>query len=182
MIFPKPNPATTNKLGTTFTQINLGKHMNASATLLKELKSTDICAIQEPHTRKNGIPSMPKSHKQFTPHSKDKVRVALLLPQDLAKHAMSLSSFNSRDSIVLRVRITSSLTILLASIYMDITQQIPEHNLTRLSNYAESEALPLIICTDSNAHHTAWGSPHCNTRGRVLCPAINSNNLIICNT
>ena len=177
-----PQQNTPTNIGTKILQINIGKRISASMTLLNELQSTNICAIQEPFARKNRIPNVPRSHKQFVPYSSDKARVALIVPIDLARNAMSLGAFNNRDCIVLRIRISSSLTILIASIYMDITSPIPELSINRLTALASAEDLPLVICTDSNAHHTAWGHSSTNARGRALFPIINSNNLIISNT
>ena len=177
-----PVPPRVSSFATQVTQINLARKINASSTLMKELKSSHICALQEPLIRNNRLVNVPKSHKQFVPCSKDKPRVAFILPQDLGKRTMSLGSFNNRDCIVIRLRINSRLTILIASIYMDINNAIPDNLLSRISNYADNEQLPLIICTDSNAHHTAWGHRNCNTRGRELCLSINSNNLVICNS
>ncbi|KAL5259722.1 hypothetical protein ACHWQZ_G009982 [Mnemiopsis leidyi] len=65
---------------------------------------------------------------------------------------------------------------------MDITSDIPSGLLTRLSTYAETERLPLIVGADTNAHHTAWGHLTCNSRGRELLQALNANNLVLCNT
>ena len=92
-----------------------------------------------------------------------------------------LGQFSNEDSVVLRIKLNSSTSFLLASIYMDIDKPIPEHLINRICNQAEADNLPVIICTDSNAHHTAWGHRDCNTRGRTLLPIINSNNLVIMN-
>merc|ERR1711895_68048 len=43
---------------------------------------------------------------------------------------------------------------------MDCTLQNPiSEDLQRLSEYAQQRNLPLVICTDSNAHSTLWGCP-----------------------
>ncbi|KAL5263830.1 hypothetical protein ACHWQZ_G005038 [Mnemiopsis leidyi] len=139
-------------------------------------------AAKEPVIRNNKMCSVPTSHKQFVPHTSGRARVAALLPKELAKSTMVLGKFNSADSIVLRVKLSKDITLLLASIYMDITSDIPSGLLTRLSTYAETERLPLIVGADTNAHHTAWGHLTCNSRGRELLQALNANNLVLCNT
>ena len=156
--------------------------MHASDDLFKDIRSSDICLIQEPPIRNNRIPRVPLTHKQFVPFSKERARVAQIIPKDLAKTAMSLGSFNSRDCLVLRLIINKQLTILLASIYMETTDPLPEQTLARLCDYAEQENLPLVICTDGNSHHTSWGHRCCNTRGRQLLLVLNSNNLLVNNT
>ena len=167
---------------TPITQLNLGKRITAMTSLFKELKSNDICLLQEPLVSKtNRIGNVPKSHQQILPYSKDRCRVACIVPKDLFKRTMTLGTFCSADSLVMRVRFGKNLTILLASVYMDETKSIPSNLITRISNFADSEKLPLIIGTDSNAHHTAWGHPSCNARGRELIQLISSNNLVLCN-
>ena len=163
-------------------QLNLGKRFSAANTLHKDLKLNQICLLQEPVVRNNSISNVPKSHKQFVPFSKNRARVAALLPRDLARVTMVLGSYNSEDSLVLRVKLRDNLTLLLATIYMDSTKEIPAGLLTRLSSYAERERLPLITGTDSNAHHTAWGHQSCNARGRELLQALSANNLALCNS
>ena len=171
-----------NIIGPNIIQLNLGKHMNASKSLLQGLGSSTICAIQEPFIRNNRIPCCPKSHKQFIPTCSSRPRVALVLPADLARNTMVLGTFSSADCIVVRVKLNRTTNLLLASIYMDIDHSVPVHLVTRICNQADADDIPLIVGTDSNAHHTAWGHRDCNTRGRNLLPCINSNNLVIVNS
>ena len=167
---------------TSVIQINLGKRFTATSTLHKELKTNQICLIQEPVVRKGTIGNVPRSHRQFVPYTKDKPRVAALLPKDLGRKTMVLSGLSSGDNITLRCSINKDLSIILTSIYMDITKDIPSDLITRIASYAERERLPLIASVDSNAHHTAWGHHSTNARGRSLLQSISSNNLAICNT
>ena len=169
-------------LSTSVIQINLGKRFIAASTLHKELKTNQICLLQEPVVRRGVVGNVPKSHKHFVPFTQDKPRVAALLPKDLGKKTMILAGLSSGDSITLRSNINKDLTIILTSIYMDITKDIPSDLITRIASYAEREKLPLIASVDSNAHHTAWGHHSTNTRGRTLLQSISSNNLAICNT
>jgi len=138
--------------------------------------------LQEPVVRRGVVGNVPKSHKHFVPFTQDKPRVAALLPKDLGKKTMILAGLSSGDSITLRSNINKDLTIILTSIYMDITKDIPSDLITRIASYAEREKLPLIASVDSDAHHTAWGHHSTNTRGRTLLQSISSNNLAICNT
>ena len=39
----------------------------------------------------------------------------------------------------------------------------------------------MIICSDTNCHHIAWGSTDCNARGESLLDFILSKNLFFCN-
>ena len=156
--------------------------MTAANTLHKELKSNQICLLQEPAIRKGRITNVPKTHKQFVPFSKENPRAALILPTDLSRQTMVLGGLSSRDSITVRSKINKDLTLTLASIYMDNTQEIPGDLITKLTGYAEREKLPLVAGIDSNSHHVAWGHSSTNDRGRKLLQLISSCGLIICNT
>ena len=132
--------------------------------------------------RRGSIGNVPKTHKQFVPFTKDRPRVAALLPKDLGRQTMVLAGLSSGDNITMRSKISKDLSIVMASIYMDITKDIPSDMITRLASYAEREKLPLIASMDSNAHHVAWGHGDTNARGRALLQTLSANNLIICNT
>jgi hypothetical protein len=47
--------------------------------------------------------------------------------------------------------------------------------------YCENENLGLIMGSDSNVHHSAWGRTNCNCRGEALVEFLNSSNLEILN-
>ena len=113
--------------------------------------------------------------------SQDRARAAALLPVDIGRKTMVLSGLSSADCITLRSRINKVLSVILASMYMDSTKDIPGDLITRITNYAERERIPLIAAVDSNAHHTAWGHPSSNQRGRNLLQILGANNLAICN-
>ena len=108
--------------------------------------------------------------------------MAAILPKDLARNSMILGQFSSADSIFIRSRINSSLSIVLGSLYMDQTQNISSDIFDRVARFTDKEKLPLVLGVDSNAHHTAWGHPTTNNRGQQLLQVLNANNLIICNT
>ncbi len=171
-----------SKYNTPFIQLNLGKRFTAVNSLHKELTPNQICLLQEPVVRRGTIGNVPKTHKQFVPFTKDRPRVAALLPKDLGRQTMVLGGLSSGDSITLRSKISKDLTIILSSIYMDNTKDIPCDLVTRIASYTERENLPLIAGVDSNAHHVAWGHSSTNARGRALLQTLSANNLILCNT
>ena len=106
-----------SKLNTPIIQLNLGKRFTAVNSLHKELKPNQICLLQEPVVRRGTIGNVPKTHKQFVPFTKDRPRVAALLPKDLGRQTMVLGGLSSGDNITLRSKITKDLTLILASIY-----------------------------------------------------------------
>ena len=139
-----PNYSRESTYSTSVIQINLGKRFTAATTLHKELKTNQICLIQEPVVRKGTIGNVPRSHQQFVPYTQDRPRVAALLPKDLGRKTMVLSGLSSGDNITLRCSINKDLSIILTSIYMDITKDIPSDLITRIASYAERERLPPI--------------------------------------
>ena len=162
-------------------QINLGKRMVAQTTLFSSLKTNQIILVQEPSIRKGRITNVPKSHTQFVPFHRERNRAAVLIPRDLARNTMMLGGLCDRDIATVRCRIDKNLTIVLSSIYMDITKQIPINLLGKIAEYAKKESLPLIIGVDTNAHHTVWGSRDINARGRTLLQTLGGEGLAICN-
>jgi hypothetical protein len=63
----------------------------------------------------------------------------------------------------------------------DSTDPRPSRELEDLVRYCEKENLHLLVGCDSNAHHTAWGSTKCNSRGEALMEFLSSLNLEILN-
>ena len=57
----------------------------------------------------------------------------------------------------------------------------PARELEELVRYCENENIQLLVGCDSNAHHTAWGSTNCNSRGEALIEFLNTSNLEILN-
>jgi hypothetical protein len=47
--------------------------------------------------------------------------------------------------------------------------------------YCEKENIYLVVGCDSNAHHSAWGSTNCNSRGETLVEFLNTTTLEILN-
>ena len=72
-------------------------------------------------------------------------------------------------------------TILVASIYMPIDSRLPPMPMEELLKYSEDTRIPVIVASDTNAHHHAWGSNDCNQRGYNLCEFIAATNLEISN-
>ena len=163
-------------------QYNVDKRYDSQITFFKNLKSNEFILLQEPAIKNKGIPNVPKTHTQYIHYGSGRSRAAILLPQELKKKTMKLTSFCSEDIMVTRTRINNNTTIIMASIYMDITKPVPTDTIDRLTIFAERERLPLVVGTDSNAHHTAWGHPSCNRRGRDLLQSLSSNNLVLINS
>ena len=96
--------------------------------------------------------------------------------------AYMLSHLSNRDQTVITVKLERQ-TIVLASIYMpgDSLLPPPSDIMKELVIHCEANKLSLIICSDTNCHHIAWGSTDCNVRGESLLDYILSKNLFFCN-
>ena len=112
------NNSRESSYSTSVIQINLGSALqqHPHSTLHKELKTNQICLIQEPSVRKGAIGNVPKSHQQVVPFTQDRPRVAALLPKDLGRKTMVLSGLSSSDNITLMCSINKDLSIVLTSI------------------------------------------------------------------
>ena len=113
-------------------------------------------------------------------YSSDRARAALLLPQDLKRHTMKLTSFCNADSMVTRIRINQHYINYGINLYGYHKAGSYRSYYNRLSSYAERERLPLVMGTDSNTYHTAWEHLSSNSRGRDLLQSLSANNLVIC--
>ncbi|OXA46641.1 Retrovirus-related Pol polyprotein from type-1 retrotransposable element R1 [Folsomia candida] len=58
--------------------------------------------------------------------------------------------------------------VVISSAYMDRNYACPPEEMRQLVSYCETNGLPLVIGSDTNAHHTMWGSTNINSRGAQL--------------
>ena len=58
--------------------------------------------------------------------------------------------------------------VIIISSYWDINLPSIPQSLINAVNYCNTNNLPFIIGTDSNAHSTLWGSPNTDARGGQL--------------
>jgi hypothetical protein len=98
--------------------------------------------------------------------------------------SVNLPQFGMKDNTAARVEFTvkgrkSNLAVV--SSYLPITNDIPSPEMERLAEYFEQQGLLLIIGCDTNAHHFAWGSHECNSRGNLLAEYIATTTLEIAN-
>ena len=153
-----------------FTQINLHKAAQATNLLGQDLagKTQSICFITEPHTNAGKITGMPRGMSIIADKSANPTnpgpRAGILASKDLAANGME--PWCNRDCATAIVKLHGR-QVLLASIYLDITQPVIPAWLDDLLNMAEAKQLPIIMGMDSNAHSTLFG-PDNNARGEAL--------------
>jgi hypothetical protein len=97
-----------------------------------------------------------------------------------------LPDFFCRDLVAVLVKYCEEWAerkIVVCSAYLpyDSEDPPPTKELEDLVRYCEKEHVHLLVGCDSNAHHSAWGSTNCNSRGKALMEFLSSSNLEILN-
>ena len=164
-------------------QKNLQHSKSASVDFSKQLETamskTDshmITCLQEPYNYKNRVCLLTKQCDLFFQGKAP--RTAILSSKQT--NLVMIPSLSDRDTTVCQWSRVKD-TILIASVYLDITKPTISEGLEKAVNFARNEGWEVIICMDSNAHSTIWGNPINNPRGDELELFIMSNNLHIHN-
>ena len=153
-----------------FTQLNLHKAVQATVLLGRELegKTQSIALLTEPHTVAGKITGMPKGttaiYDKSIKNGQPGPRAGIVASRDLGLTAVENRC--NRDCAVAIARIHGRRT-LLASVYMDIHEDIAPAWLVDLIGMAKAKRLPLLLAMDSNAHSSLYG-PDNNARGLSL--------------
>ena len=175
---------------TTFWQLNLNKSKAATAHLrhkLSNFPSQFIGFLQEPYTYKGKAcyldPQGLELH-QVT-GTRDSVTGKLLGPRAIivSTHSTELVMLpmSTRDCTACLWHPNRKSTVVIASIYMDITKDVITEELKEVVKFAKEKKYPLIIACDSNAHAHLWGMVQSNPRGETLEDFILQENLVVCN-
>ena len=95
-----------------------------------------------------------------------------------------LPGFSCRDLVAVRIKCDEEgaeqrLVVCTAYLPYDSHDPPPSKELEEIVRYCENENLYLVVWCDSNAHHSAWGSTNCNSRGETLVEFLKSSNLEI---
>jgi len=125
---------------------------------------------------------IPPVHKDLTLFYKNdgesRPRAAIAIHNKLLEKGWELTQFTTPDLIAMKLRLNKG-DIVVASCYMDgkPNMAIPPADLSPVVNYARKHNLPLIVGSDTNAHHFAWGNKYCDKRGDELLDYMYGNNL-----
>jgi hypothetical protein len=148
-------------------QINLQHSRVATDNLMKIIAEdgTDILCIQEPYTIQNKTVGMPKKYKIFASGG-GRNRAAIVVTNNQVD-TLLLKQLSDVDTVVLEVTIENA-KIILASMYLDIRQQI-DIDLTKMEAIIQhAKGAGVLIAMDSNSRSTSWYDTLTNTRGRIL--------------
>lgn len=168
-------------------QINLHRAKAASAVLSKRFlnEGFNIGLLQEPWTVKDLIKGLPTKCKLLYSKGNGRPRAALLLSSNL--FFLPLTEYTTRDLASAIINIpteTGTKRIVIASVYMppDESSPVPSDELAALVDYCVKENLQIVIGSDVNSHHTAWGSTDTRQRGETLLEYILLHDLHVVNT
>jgi hypothetical protein len=134
-----------------------------------------IC-LQEPHMHNGRLLGLPYTCNKFHKRSKA-FRAAIVAPRNLDLWYMD--ELSTTDLVVCTLK-GKTKDIIIASLYCDITTNIPQelHNLTQ---FCLQKNLEVIICADTNAHSTLWGCDSNNGRGDLFDDFLINTNLRVSN-
>ena len=97
-----------------------------------------------------------------------------------------LPGFNCRDLVAVLIQYNeegTERTLVICSAYLPYVSEDPppSNELQELVRYCENENLYLVVEYGTSAHHSAWGSTNCSSRGDTLVEFPNSSNFEILN-
>jgi len=164
-------------------QANLQHKKGAMDTLgitLKGKKQT-IVTLTEPYYNNKGI--IPRVNKKMTLFyaDSDQPRTAIGIHSPMEEHATLVDDLSDRDITTIKL-VNDGSTIILASIYMDQNNPIPEEHIDKLTKRARDQKAALIITMDSNSHHQSWGDKNTDKRGTEIINTLAKNNLELANS
>ncbi len=154
-----------------FRQLNLHKSKIATANLVEEAAkaSNFIHCLQEPHVYKGSLPGYPSNANLY--YSKEShPRTAIFGSKNL--NLWFAPEFSSGDitTFIWKTEFTEIPEIFVVSVYLDIQlndSKIIPSELLHLVKKCRENRKPLIVCADTNAHSTLWGT-ETNSRGTLV--------------
>ena len=166
-------------------QINLHRSINPTAQFYYNIELNDdapyISFVQEPYCYKGKPLYLPGNGKTFYYPSNNQLnpRATLTVSNNIADQFFFQTQFSDLDTATCSVELPNS-KLYISSIYMDITQSLPSKFID-LAEHCLTHKHGLIIGTDSNSRHTAWGNSISNSRGHSLIQALAQAGLLWCN-
>jgi hypothetical protein len=169
-----------------FIQINAQHNKITTSIINQELHYLDsqnknsIILIQEPYTYNKSLPGLPR-HRLIFDSNSEKPRTGILFSSRLKLTPIQSLVRKDLAASLLSTNHPNMENICIASLYLDITDNLPGHNLTDLIKTCKNNKWHLICSVDTNAHSPLWNSKDSNQRGQVLEDFIILNNLIVLN-
>ena len=165
-------------------QINLHRSENPTAQFYYNVEQNDdlpfVTFVQEPYCYKGKPKHLPGNGVTFYHSSPDlsNPRATLTVSNNIANQFFFQKQFSDRDISTCSIELPNS-KLYLSSVYMEInTSHEPPEKFIKLAEHCLSHKHGLVIGTDSNAHHTAWGNRSTNTRGTKLLNCLAQSGLL----
>lgn len=172
-------------------QINLHKCKSATALIVNTLhlaqtnKIKQIVLIQEPwivNKKINGFENVPCN--VFYLNKGENPRSCIVTSKDITITLLPQFCDGDTTSVMLNTGSAgSNEDIVFCSAYLpyDGRDSTPGKVVSELTEFCSDSGLSLIIGSDTNAHHTLWGSSNINDRGSKLAEFLACTNLEILN-
>jgi len=165
-------------------QTNLQKSKAASSSLwqsLAELHTPSLIFLQEPNVFKGKLVGMNANNNSYH-FSSGRFRAAIVGSPTMDLWMCDKFTDNDFVTCIWRTGRQDFPEIYVVSAYCDITcMQVPDM-WTKLCDHARKEHKQVMICSDTNAHSSLWGSIYNNRRGDFFDEFILLQGLIVMNT
>ena len=165
-------------------QINLHHSENPTAQFYYNVELNDdlpyLAFVQEPYCVKGKPKHLPGNGTTFYHMSPDLTnpRASLTVSNNLANQFFFQKQFSNRDIATCSIELPT-IKLYVSSIYMESNDSSePPDLFIKLAEHCLLHRFGLIIGTDSNAHHTAWGNRNSNTRGFKLLNCLAQTGLL----
>jgi hypothetical protein len=139
-----------------------------------------VAMVQEPWIHKDKICGNPRNMIRYDSGNNNRAKRSCIY---VSKHLQSwvLPEFTDEDVVAVRLSGlggTLPEMVIVASAYMAHGERVPPAKLVLLVQYCENNDISLVVGSDANAHHEAWGSTDTNERGIELLGYLASTRLM----
>ena len=160
-------------------QINLHKAKLASENI-NTLLDIEIFCIQEPYLYNDRLNYLPGDLQCFYKRGVE-ARAAILARKHI--NLWFVDEYSSRDVSIGVIKTNDDKKIFIISLYCDQTfESVIPASLTSFLMSNSSDTDCFLICADTNAWSSLWGSSSTNSRGEQFEDWVLSHELDICNT
>ena len=140
-----------------------------------------LVCLQEPNTHGTRVTGLDRgNHLLYDTTAKERPRTAIYASRNL--NIWPATQFTTRDLTTCVWRWPNGKEIMVSSVYMDIlNNRVADNKLLELLAFCQRNDKHLLLCADTNAHSSLWGSSDTNSRGRILEDIIIQYNLQVQN-
>jgi Reverse transcriptase (RNA-dependent DNA polymerase)/Endonuclease-reverse transcriptase len=146
----------------------------------------DAVFLQEPSTYNGNVVSKINGGKCFYTKGKERPRACIWINHEHCENweCAMIGELSDKDNVAVSAVMKfkgACYRMLLVSCYLPIENEVNKSKICSILSYARDSNLGLILCMDSNAHNSFWGSKNDNKRGNQLMDLITEFELRILN-